>query len=86
MCKVLYIDKIVPKKVFDDICKKYFGTAEMTSVAKQCIGIRNSLVFTDETDYIFGNYGKGITLEHLKLHHDVVLLSTLIDDYNIGGL
>lgn len=86
MCNVLYIDKIVPKKVFVDICKKYFGTAEMTSVAVECRDIKNSLVFTDETYFIYGNYGYGITLEHLKLHHDVVLLSTLIDDYNIGGL
>ena len=86
MCKVLYIDKIVPKKVFVDICKMYFGTAEMTSVAVECRNIKNSLVFTDETDYIFGNYGHGITLEQLKLHNDVVLLSTLIDGYNIGGL
>lgn len=86
MCKVLYIDKIVPEKVFVDICKRYFGTVEMTSVAEQCRDIKNSLVFTDETDLIYGNYGCGITLEHLKLHNDVVLLSTLIDNYNIGGL
>lgn len=86
MCKVLYIDKVVPGKAFDDICKRYFGTAEMTSVAEQCRGIKNSLVFTDEIALIYGNYGSGITLEHLKLHNDVVLLSTLIDNYNIGGL
>lgn len=86
MCKVLYIDKIVPKKVFVDICKRYFCIVEMTSVAKLCRDIKNSLVFTDETDLIYGNYGCGISLEHLKLHHDVVLLSALIDDYNIGVL
>lgn len=86
MCKVLFIDKIVPKKVFVDICKRYFGTVEMTRVAKRCRGIKNSFVFTDETDYIFGNYEQDIMLEHLKLHNDVVLLSTLIDNYNIGGL
>lgn len=86
MCKVLYINKIVPKKVFVDICKKYFGIVEMTSVAEQCRDIKNSLVFTDETDLICGNYGSGISLDNLKRHNDVVLLSTLIDDYNIGGL
>ena len=86
MCKVLYIDKIVPKKVFVDICKRYFGIAEMTDVALDCRNIKNSFVFTDETDYIYGNYGYNITLEQLKRYNDVVLLSTLIDNYNIGGL
>lgn len=86
MCKVLYIDEIVPEKVFVDICKRYFGITKMTSVALECRSIKNSLVFTDETVLIYGNYGSGITLEQLKRHNDVVLLSTLIDDYNIGGL
>jgi len=86
MCKVLYIDHIVPEREFINICKRYFGITKMTGVAEECSEIKNSLVFTNNTDIIFGNYGHGITLEHLKLHNDVVLLSTLIDNNNIGGL
>lgn len=85
MTKALVVDVIIPEKDYDSVFKKVFGITERTIIAENAMKRLDGYCFLcSEGDCIFGDYNR--TKEKLKWYDEIVYLSRLFNNYDIGSM
>lgn len=86
MTKALIVDTIIPKEYYDKVFKQVFGVDKRTILAESIMqsDVDGYCYLCPEGDCVYGEYPR--TKQKLKEFDEIIYLSQMFNDYNIGSM